>query len=351
MKIKYIFIAAAILPFMGSMVSCSDNDDPVVIVEEEAPKISFSAESAKVQVGGDDVLVPITDGGGQYSAYSLNPEIAKVYRGSDGNYYITGVKNGMTDVFVTDAANQFSLFPVTVYTNPSIELSAAATSIIPVLGKWDESRDVSISSGNGDYVVESDNENVTVEIVYNGDATDVPVLAVSALGRLNPYTATITVTDASGFTNTLEVAVDAIKIPFTQEDFDALCGKSENDAYIDCSDTPNWHIALEWEWANSQEEFWINEDADGFHTFGFWMTFSEQAFSGHKVTYPAGTKTGQEVPGDYIWRYTAEDTYSVYTLPGIVKVLRDNDQGTVVVWWNINEEKEYLEKGYIVRVP
>lgn len=351
MKIKYIFIASVLLPVTQAMVSCV-YDDPVEIVEEEEPtEILFGAESAKVQVGGDDVIVPIINGEGQYTVYSLNPEIAEVYRGNDGNYYITGVKNGITDLLVADASDRFCLFPVTVYTNPSIELSATTLSMTPVLGKRDESIEVSISSGNGDYVVETDNDNITAKILYAGEATDNPILEVSALGRLNRYTSTITVTDASGFTNRLEVDVDAIKTPFSQEDFDKLCSKNENDAFIDCSATPDWHLSLEWEWTNRQEEFWINEEAEGIHTFGFWVSYSEQAVSGHKVTYPAGTATGQEVPGNYIWRYTTEDTYSVYTLPGTVKILRDDAKGTVVVWWNVNEEKEYLEKGYIVKVP
>lgn len=360
MKIKYLLIEAMLVPSLVVLFSCSDNDDPTPVVDEPQPnEITFSTDGAQVQIGGADVLVPIIDGAGEYTAYSLNPEIAEVYKGNDENYYITGVKNGRTEIMVADAANQFKRFPVSVYTTPAVELSANAVRIVTVLGKRSENGEVLISFGNGDYSVESDNEDVTVELVNAADSrTDTESslsLAISALGRNNPYTATITVTDVSGFYSTLSVNVESDKVPFSQDELDTLDDLAVSDAFIDCYPEQRQNKAEYWFFSTDPSYDtgeWFDSDANGVHTFGWWWAFSELSECGHLVKYPAGTNVGEEVAGTYIWSYTteAESGYLKQTLTGRLKVLRNDDNRTVVIWWNIDEVHEYLEKGYIVKV-
>lgn len=352
MTFKYILMAAAISPVFGAFISCSDNDEPEAIVEIKPNEIEISSDWLKVKIDGEDVLVPITEGAGEYTVYSLNPGIVEVYKGTDGNYYVKGVTIGETEVVAADAANQFKRVRVSSYVNPTVEFNIPSVSINPDLGHSIVSEDVKITLGNGKYRVESDNENVRVSIEEGETGKENSAsMKIAAQGLLDPYTATITITDNCGFSSSFQVNVSSNVVAFTNDDLNELAASTETAAYIDFHGEPDWHLNYYWRYnTDSEMSEWVNTDNDGTTTFGWWMTYGgDDSYGGHKITYPTSTQVGKEIAGNYLWQYSWWEWYSKHTIPGTVKVLRDDETAKIVVWWNVDLEHAYLEKGYIIK--
>ena len=104
--------------------------------------------------------LPIATGGGEYNAYTINPEIAEVVKGEDGNLYIEGYKNGSTSLIVSDAANNYKRIEVVVYTTDELKLSHTELDFVTPLGVSSSTSDCKVALGNGGYSVESDNAKV-----------------------------------------------------------------------------------------------------------------------------------------------------------------------------------------------
>lgn len=350
MKKRYNLMAllAIAAVSLAGFTSCSDDDSPAPV--DPTPtvnEITFSTDLLRVKIGSENaVAVPVVNGGGDYSAYSLSPELAEVFKGNDGQYYVEGFKNGVADIVVTDAANQFKRLPVSVYTTDVLQLSHSSLNFTTPLGKSATNDECSVTLGNGEYTIESDNSKVTPSI--DSETGEITLVAVSGA---NDYTATVTVHDCSGLSADISVNVSATFIGYTDADLNNIKSMTSTNAYIDYFKTPDWTRCYYWSY-NTYPSYgaWQNTDVNGQHQFGWWMTMGTTDYGGHMIYYPIGTKVGEEVQGSYKWQYSTSQWYDTYLIPGTVKVLQDDDTKTVVVWWDVDMENECINRGYIIKM-
>lgn len=163
MKIRYYFMSMMVATFaMTGFTSCDDDD---TIIETPDTELTFDAETAKVKIGAENrIALPVATGAGDYRGYSLNPDVAEVVTGEDGQFYIEGYKNGVAKVVVSDAANQYKQLIVSVYTTDEMTLSHSDYNFVTPMGLSSTSNECSVVLGNGEYTVESDNAKVEASI-------------------------------------------------------------------------------------------------------------------------------------------------------------------------------------------
>lgn len=322
--------------------SCDDDDDTVI--EIPAPdEITFEGEATRVKIGSDNrITIPVATGGGDYRGYSLNPEIAEVVTGEDGQYYIEGYKNGVAKIVVSDAANQYKQLSVSVYTTEEMTLSHSEYTFETPMGLSATSNECSVVLGNGDYSVESDNQKVKASI----DA-ETGVITLTATSAKDEYSATVTVKDCSDLSASIKVTVSATFDPFTDSDIDAILAKTSSDLYIQSSQFPQNTNADFPRW--ERYGVWTDEaGSDNLHTFGWW----EGNYGGHYIIYPQGTALNQEVNATYRFKYNISyaTPYPTYNLEGTAKIIKDDDTAKIVIWWDVDMDNEVINRGWIVKI-
>lgn len=346
MRKKYFINLIIAVALLTGISSCSDNDNDVSEIAQKE-QLTFTSDALRVKIGAENrVTLPIATGGGEYNAYSFNTEIADVIKGEDGNLYIEGYKNGTTTLVVSDAANNYKKLEVRVYTTDELKLSHTEFNFETPMGYSSSTSDCSVTLGNGGYSVSSDNGRVVPEI-----DTESGIITLTATSGKEEYTATVTVTDCSSLTATLKVNVKPTFEAFTQSDIDMILAKDNSDWYIKSSqfsqtlntDLPRYEKYGEWK----------DEAEDGTHVFGWWEddheSYGSRDYGGHVIFYPAGTALNQEVAATYQFKYNRGNSYPIYKMEGKAKVLRDDDEMKIVIWWNVDMEHECIDRGWIIR--
>ena len=276
MKIKYFFLTLAIACTSAVFSSCDDNDEPEfpnpqpIEGATNAKTLTLGTESLSVKIGAENRQeVTVTDGNGNYSAFSSNNAIAEVAV-SDGKILVEGKANGQADIIITDAANRFAKLPVKVYTTETMTLSTTTMAFKHLIG---ERRTMlgSVTLGNGEYSIATDNENVTAEIdAETGD------FSVTAKAANDTYTATVTVTDCTGITAPVAVTVESTDDPFDDALIQTILGTSPVNYYLNYASTyySKWGTII-----NAKQD-------DGSFTFG-WDYYSYYYM---KVNVPSQAK-------------------------------------------------------------
>lgn len=347
MKVKYyitcIVLAVAML---SGLTSCSDDNDNPSIFENNR-QLSFSCERMRVKIGEENRQeIPVATGAGDYHAYSLNPEIADAVTGEDGKVYILGYQNGTTSIIVSDCANNYKKLEVGVYTTDELQLSHTEFNFETPMGYSSTNSECSVTLGNGGYSVSSDNDKVVSKI----DA-ETGVITLTATSGKEEYTATVTVTDCSGLMAYIKVNVKPTFESFTQNDIDMILAKESSDWYIKSSqfsqtlntDLPRYEKYGEWKDAAE----------DGQYIFGWWEddhdSYTTRSYGGHVIFYPDGTALNQEVDATYQFKYNRGSSYPIHKLEGKAKIIKDDENVKIVIWWNVDMENECIDRGWIVR--
>lgn len=347
MKAKYylLYLIMAVFSF-GGLQSCSDEENETTEVKPQE-KLTFTSDLLRVKIGAENrVELPIATGAGEYDAYSFDSEIADVVAGDDGNVYIEGYKNGSTTLVVSDAANNYKKLEVRVYTTDELQLSHSEFNFETPMGYSSSTSECSVTLGNGGYSVSSDNGKVVPEI-----DSESGIITLTATSGKEEYIATVTVTDCSGLTATMKVNVKPTFEAFTQSDIDMILAKESSDWYIKSSqfsqtlntDLPRYEKYGEWK----------DVAEDGQYVFGWWEddhdSYGTRDYGGHVIFYPAATALNQEVDATYQFKYNRGSSYPIYKLEGKAKVIKDDENVKIVIWWNVDMENECIDRGWIVR--
>lgn len=210
MKIRYYFMSIAMVAAaLTGFTSCSDDDDVVAPSELQLPE-----ETIRVRIG-DEYRVPVATiplaGAGEYSAYSLSPEICGVETDEDGTMYVAGYRNGTGSIVLADAAGNYKRIAVAVYTTDVMQLNYPNLKLTTLLGQLNRVNAVAVAVGNGGYSVESKDSRIEATVNY-----ETGVLSIVAASEADPYAGVVTVTDQTGLTADLNVEVsestDRVKI-------------------------------------------------------------------------------------------------------------------------------------------
>lgn len=346
MKAKYylLYLIMAVFSF-GGLQSCSDEENEIPEVKHQE-KLTFTSDLLRVKIGAENrVALPIATGAGEYNAYSLDSEIADVVADNDGYVYIEGYKNGSTILVVSDAANNYKRLKIVVYTIDELKLSHTEFNFVTPMGSSSTS-ECSVTLGNGGYSVSSDNDKVVPEI-----DSESGIITLTATSGKEEYIATVTVTDCSSLTATIKVNVKPTFEAFTQSDIDMILAKESNDWYIKSSqfsqtlntDLPRYEKYGEWKDAAE----------DGQYVFGWWEdnhdSYNTRDYGGHVIFYPAETTLNQEVDATYQFKYNRGSSNPIYKLEGKAKVIKDDENVKIVIWWNVDMENECINRGWIIR--
>ena len=152
---------------------------PITVIDEETIQIQLSSHSLDL-IAGKEGSVEITSGSGNYTAESSDTDVATV-EVSDGIIQVTAIKAGEATITVTDTeSGQTATIKVTVTaTTQEGDLALSSRNLITV--NVDEGRTIVVTSGSGDYAVESSKEAVatvsvrgkyvTINGKYQGRAT------------------------------------------------------------------------------------------------------------------------------------------------------------------------------------
>lgn len=344
MKVKYFLLGAALVAMSASFVACSD-DEPAS--DPTTPELTLAEEVQRVKIGTESRLSlesVIIDGAGEYTAYSLDPEVADIETDEDGSKWIAGYKNGMTSIVVADGANQYKRISVSVYTTETMILNFTDYKFVTPMGISASSSECKVELGNGGYKVESDNKKVVATI-----DEETGVIKMTATSGKENFTAVVTVTDCTGISASINVTVEATFDPFTEAEIAEFAQKSEDEVYIKSSlFSENKQYYLEYNsYYFSYGEWSDSDNGDGSHTFGWWMIYYGYDYGGHHIIYPSGTALNTEVDATYKFLYDSWG-YSVQELPGKAKIVRDDDVAKVVLWWNVDMEAECIDRGWII---
>ena len=200
----HILIATACLA--GLAFSCKDPNaqvDPVDPVDPELPvyqELVVSNTSLTAQVGTVSTT-EISSGNDGYDVFSLDPDVATATI-SGKTVSITSVAVGKTEIVVTDAGYKVARVGIISYLVPGIELADTQKEASIMVGGSDTFT-VGVTSGNGGYEFESDTEGVSATF----DEADGNIV-VTATGKVDPYTAKLTVTDVCGFQGTVNLTIN-----------------------------------------------------------------------------------------------------------------------------------------------
>lgn len=330
---------------MVGLTSCSDDDTTAPAVDEKED-LTLTADVQRVKIGPENmVLIDVASGNGQYHAFSLNPEIADVVVGDDGQYYIQGFKNGTAQMVISDAASNYKQLTVFVYTTDQLQLSHEDYTMSAVLGKNIISRECTVVLGNGGYSVESNNAMLHAEI-----DSESGMITIEAIAYKEEFKAVVTVKDCAGLSASINVTVTPSLEPFTQDELDAILAKNRNDLFIEDHQFP-YTVAEDFARGLERSGTWSDRSTgNGSHTFGWWCDGWYDA--GHYIIYPEGTTIGQEVDAIYRFLYRSSIFYgeTTYNLDGKAKILQDDGTKKVMIWWNVDLENEFISRGWIVKM-
>lgn len=329
-------MASAVLT---GFTSCSDDDDAPAPVQKE--ELTFSTDNLRVKIGEENrQALPIATGGGQYNAYSLDPDVADIWMSEDGQAYVEGFRNGTAQIVVSDAENQYKRLTVGVYTTDEMTLSHDTYEFLTPLGLSSTSSECHVLLGNGGYTAESSNPKVKATV-----DSETGVITLTATSGKNEFIADVTVSDCTGLSAVIKVKVNYTLDAFTDADIAELAAKSANETYIKSSLFPETcnTDCNNWGWSYGQ---WKDADNDdGSHTFGWWEP-SYGDYGGHYIIYPAGTALNTEVAATYKFQYSVRTT--TWTMEGKAKIIRDDSVAKVMIWWDVDLDNECINRGWIV---
>ncbi|MGN0213232.1 MAG: hypothetical protein ACI4AH_00285 [Muribaculaceae bacterium] len=237
MKFRYYIISLALSLTSVAFTACDDDDDPAYpnpqpIEDNSTSKpLKLGVETLNVKIGTENRQeVAVADGNGEYSAFSSNSNIAKAYT-DGGKIYVEGVANGKTEVIVTDAASHYAKLPVSIYTTEVMQLDVTTMEFKHLVGET-RTKSGKVTLGNGEYTIESDNENVTATIDFDSGEFSVTAKATNEV-----YTATVTVSDCTGISATVAVTVDWTDDPFDDALIESVLSKTPYVYYLSYCDT------------------------------------------------------------------------------------------------------------------
>jgi putative lipoprotein len=219
MKLKYFFSAVLTACLALAFTACSNEEDSPEVKPEPKVETALTFDTDTVSVGvGETTTFNITAGGGEYKAFSENPDVATMT--IDGNKIsVTAVKSGFTGIVVSDAAGNYKRVLVKAMYK-TLLLDKDEVNMTIKVGHTDGYALLTVTGGNGGYEAVSDhNDIVDIYSIENG------VITIKALSN---GTAMITITDKMGVSKVVKVTVTTTDIPYSDEEkADIMASTSE----------------------------------------------------------------------------------------------------------------------------
>lgn len=158
LNLLWILVASLTLSF----ASCSSEDDP--ITDDKTSELVISDTNVRVLVGETSTL-EITQGGGEYKAFSLNEDIATVEI-TNNKLAIDTYTNGRTSIVISDKNSNYKTVEVVSYYG-EILLEESNVVMKMRIGNQGTKR-IKVLGGNGGYVATSEDSDIA-SVSVDGD--------------------------------------------------------------------------------------------------------------------------------------------------------------------------------------
>lgn len=155
-----IFVLASLFTFC--FVSCSSDDEPNI--EDNSSDLIVSEDNVRVLVG-ETTTIEITEGNGEYKAFSLNEEIAQV-EVNNNKLNINTYSNGKTSIVVSDKNSNYKNIEIVSYYGEII-LEENTIAMKMRIGNF-ATKKIKVLGGNGGYVATSEDEDIA-SVNVDGD--------------------------------------------------------------------------------------------------------------------------------------------------------------------------------------
>ncbi|MDR1091487.1 MAG: hypothetical protein LBL79_10460 [Prevotella sp.] len=320
MKTKYsfLFLFLAILSF--GIVSCSNDDDNPIVTEEEA-NIAIDKDLIDIAIEGSASL-KITEGNGEYSAFSLNNDVATTSL-SGQTIDIQGIGVGKTSIIISDKKTQLKVVPVIVYEYNEIVLEKNELIFDFLLGNEISTR-VNILEGNGDYAVVSDNDQIKPSVSGN-------IITVSTIKGCKGGTANITITDACDRKTVFKVEANATTDPYSEEELADMMGNSSRRYYF------NGHTGYSPYGGTKFNTIEKEMNMYGWDYYSiYWL----------KIYFPGDKSVGEKAGSKITYNYYGEEVLDFADLT-TCKVVK-NDGTNIWIVYTYLDSNGVLIPGYIV---
>lgn len=187
MKRNIIYLVGALLSSAILTLSCSDDDTPTY------SDISVDKTDLFIKIENPTTEVNITNGNGNYRLTIADENI--VTGRLEGNkIFFTGLKNGTTTATITDWTKHSNTINVRVKEDFELALEKNELTLIKDLKATEQ---ISITSGNGGYKVESSDETIATAILTENNKVEISVISNGFVD--------VTVTDADGNKEVIKV--------------------------------------------------------------------------------------------------------------------------------------------------
>ena len=259
---------------------CSEDKEEIQQIPESIPELQIDTETIPVKIGSENKYAfEIKQGGGEYNVFSLNDEIAKAEL-TGNKILIEGVANGKTSIIISDKNGFYRKLPVKVYTTETLKLKDYNLELISLLG-----RSISITTnvilGNGEYQVTSDNPKVEASVSEDGTIT------IVGTSKLDAFTATVTVTDASDLSASIKLTIKSTLIPYSAEELETIMAVT------------NQRYALETMLFSQSSFTYFNTIENGQQLYG-WDYYNYYYF---KLWYTGDKTVGKKKDGKFSYYY------------------------------------------------
>lgn len=187
MKRNIIYLVGALLSSAILTLSCSDDDTPTY------SDISVDKTDLFIKIENPTTEVNIISGNGNYRLTIADENI--VTGRLEGNkIFFTGLKNGTTTATITDWTKHSNIINVRVKEDFELALDKNELTLIKDLKATEQ---ISITSGNGGYKVESSDETIATAILTENNKVEISVISNGFVD--------VTVTDMDGNKEVIKV--------------------------------------------------------------------------------------------------------------------------------------------------
>lgn len=311
--------------FLG-MTSC-DNDAKDNILNTESPSVpelEFPQGKILVKIGTENkVTFDITQGGGEYNAFSLNENVA-IAEIENNQIIVEGIADGTTSIIVSDKNGYYRKKEVQVYKTDVLELDKTEVAFETHPNR-PVTKYLNITIGNGGYNVTSDNDKVQVSV------TDIGVISVTGAVETisDEITATVTVTDIIGLSITFSVHITGTTNPYTEAEMEEIFADKSRRYNLDDVNqiNPDWSVDFQ------------NKVENGMVTYGW--TYYYYKFI---LTFDGDKNKGKKENGKLSCYNYAHFNFVQYETDIILEIMRNDGTN---IWGTFSFVKdEITHRGY-----
>lgn len=319
MTTKYYLLLLSFICIFLFGCSKEDIDEPVTDTETS---IVLDKETVDIRIE-ENRNVLISEGNGDYNAFSVNPDIADVTVNGN-NIEIQGKNIGSTSIIILDKKTQLKRLPVTVYQYDKIVLEKETVDIEFRLGNKKEIR-ITVLEGNGQYSAVSEDE--TIATVQTSENTII-ITSQGKEGKTN-----IVVTDASKRHTVLSINTTSTLIPYDEDELSSIMERTT---------TP--YFAFNGTNISSSSYTYLNTIEDGMNLSGYTL----YNFYVLKIYYPGDKSVGEKQGCKISYQNVPYGQFSDGTLDMEYFKIIKNDGSKIWAVFSLIEN-DMLKYGYFIQ--